>query len=200
MLDQVYAHLSKDDRLHTIISQCEISPIIPHDRICTSLIHSIISQQLSGKVADVITQRFMALFEGPDPHPSDILNLEESTLRDVGLSRSKVQYVRNVASFFLEKGERIDWGNLSDEIIQRELTQIKGIGEWTVQMLLIFTLGRPDVFPKKDLVIRQCIVNLYELKEEGKELFRKMDAIAAQWRPYRSFAARLIWQWREISS
>ena len=90
-----------------------------------------------------------------------------------------------------------DWSSLSDDVIIKELTQIKGVGKWTVQMILMFTLGRPDVFPIDDLVVRNNMIRLYGVETKGKVMRQTLEEIAAKWSPYRSWGSRYIWKWKD---
>ena len=106
-------------------------------------------------------------------------------------------YVQNIARFFQEKALfTFDWSTMTDAEIIKLLTEIKGVGEWTVQMVLIFELMREDVFPAKDLGIQQAMIGVYELKEEKKHLIKKMNEIAENWKPYRTWATLYLWAWK----
>lgn len=162
------------------------------------LLESIVSQQLSVKAAATIHGRFMALFEDGIPYPEKLLALDVPTLRSVGLSNQKASYMHNVAAFFVqEKLHGANWDTLTDEEIIQKLTKIKGVGRWTVEMILMFTLGRPDVLPVDDLGIQQAMKRLYELEETGKALRARMVEIAEPWRPYRTHACRYLWKWKD---
>ncbi len=163
----------------------------------TDLIESILSQQLSIKAARTIHSRFLALFEDNYPQPGAILDLSPEMIRTAGVSRQKTQYLYNVARFFQEENLlQKDWSMLPDQSIIDYLTTIKGVGRWTVEMLLMFSLRRPDVLPVGDLGIQQAMIRLYELEERGQALHEKMIAIAEAWRPYRTYACRYLWRWR----
>jgi DNA-3-methyladenine glycosylase II len=128
-----------------------------------------------------------------------VLELPIEQMRAVGLSNQKASYLKNVAQFFRDNDlENKDWSNLSDEEIITYLTQIKGVGRWTVQMILMFTLARLDVFPVLDLGIQQGMKRLYSLEQEGKDLHKTMHEIAEHWRPFRSVASRYIWKWKDL--
>ncbi len=185
----------KDARLKQIIESVK-DPIVPEPSvdIYFDLLQSIVSQQLSVKVAAIIWQRFLDLF--PDQYPTDCVLQQETdeVLRGVGLSRQKANYLRNVATFSIENG--MDFELLSaktdDEIIAY-LTQIKGVGKWTVQMVLMFPMDRPNVFPVDDLGIQTKMIGHYNLKGEKKELRKQMLAIAESWEPYCSLASKYLW-------
>ena len=192
------AHLKKDDLLRTVIEQTEMSFSIPSRKIYYDLLDSIVSQQLNVKVATVIFNRFCALFPDNYPHPEAVITLEPAQLRAAGLSGQKAGYLQNVAAFSLQNDlESHDWDSMTDAEIIDFLSQIKGVGKWTVEMLLIFTLGRPDIFPIDDLGIQQAMVRLYNLPETGKELKKKMLELAEPWQPHRTLASRYLWRWKD---
>ena len=121
-------------------------------------------------------------------------------MRSVGLSNQKANYFYNIAEYFDSPGnKRIAWKKLSDQTIIERLTSIKGVGEWTVQMILMFTLDRPDVFPVKDLGIQLSMKQFYGIKGEKKKLCEKMEKIAQSWSPYRTMACRYLWAARDKS-
>lgn len=164
--------------------------------VCLQLCASIMSQQLSTKVATVIYNRFLNLFKSKSPKPAAILQVPHETLRSIGLSNAKALYVKNVCSFFIEHqltDARLY--KMSNEEVLSLLTQIKGVGQWTVEMLLMFTLARPDVFSTGDLGLQKAIIKLYNVAYTNqKELFEKMNTIAANWSPYRTYACRYLWR------
>lgn len=170
--------------------------IEPKKNVCLQLCASIMSQQLSTKVAAVIFSRFLGLFKSKSPKPADILEVPHETLRSIGLSNAKALYVKNVGNFFME--HRLTDAKLykmSNEEVLSLLTQIKGVGQWTVEMLLMFTLARPDVFSTGDLGLQKAIIKLYNVEfTSQKELLEKMNLIAANWSPYRTYACRYLWR------
>ena len=161
---QHIAHLSKDKKLKKLLDEVTPYELRKRKNICLRLCASIMSQQLSTKVADVIYDRFLKLYDGKEPTPEQILDTPPQVLRSIGLSNAKVSYVHNVARFAEEKG--MDYKTLSkmsnEEVIEY-LTEIKGVGQWTVEMLLMFTLGREDVFAPDDLGIQQAVNDLRNL-------------------------------------
>jgi DNA-3-methyladenine glycosylase II len=166
------------------------------------LIASIISQQLSTKVAKIIFDRFLDLYQGKEPSCSQVLATDSAVLRSIGLSNSKVAYVQNVAQFFLDK--KITDNQLykmqPDEVIEL-LTQIKGVGRWTVEMLLMFSLGHENVFAVDDLGIQQAMIKLYNIKyETKKELHSKMLAKSNAWTPYKTYACLHLWKWKDTKA
>ncbi len=158
------------------------------ERLCIS----IINQQLSTASAAAVRERFFELLRD-DVTPETVLEAEDEALRSVGLSRQKIEYVRNAARAFQKRDYTREGlaDHTNDEVINA-LTEIKGIGEWTARMYLLFVLERPDVLPLGDLAVRRGIEQLYGNGDE--ELTRaQMREIADAWRPYRSVATRYIW-------
>jgi DNA-3-methyladenine glycosylase II len=157
------------------------------ERLCTS----IINQQLSTASAAAVRERVFALFDG-EITPEAVLAADREELRDAGLSRTKVEYVRNAAEAFLERDlTREGLADHTDDEVIEELTRIKGVGEWTARMYLMFVLAREDVLPLGDLGIRNGIQQLYG---NGEEMTREeMREVAERWRPYRTIAMRYIW-------
>ncbi len=164
------------------------------------LIESIMSQQLSGSAASTIHGRFCRLFPAQRPTPRRLLKLTADQLRAAGVSRQKAGYLHNVADFFLKHDlSHAALQKLDDESIVALLTQIKGVGRWTVEMLLMFPLNRPDVLPVDDLGIQLAIKQLYGLRTSGPRLRKRMQALAESWRPHRSLACKYLWRWRSAN-
>ncbi|HSX10031.1 MAG TPA: DNA-3-methyladenine glycosylase [Candidatus Saccharimonadales bacterium] len=161
------------------------------ESLMRELIRSVISQQLSVKAARTIFARFIDLF--PDtifPTAEIILDTDDEKIRSAGLSYQKVSYVKSIANAFVS--DLIDEEKIrqqSDEEVIQELTQIKGIGRWTAEMILIFYLLRSDVFSIDDLGLRNAITNLYGITDR-----KEMIALAETWRPYRSLACWYLWR------
>lgn len=191
-------HLQKDK----ILSQClsnEIADLKLQKNIPIRLMASIMSQQLSTKVAAIIYDRFLNLYNGKEPKPQQVLDTPFEQLRRIGLSNAKVQYVQNVAAFCIEN-------KITDKLLQKLsnqeiielLTQIKGVGKWTVEMLLMFSLGRADVFAVNDLGIQQAMIKMYNLDASNKKILKeKMTAISSKWQPYRTYACLYLWKWKD---
>ncbi|MCB9225333.1 MAG: hypothetical protein R2780_00875 [Crocinitomicaceae bacterium] len=159
------------------------------------LLHSIVSQQLSTKVADVIWKRFLDLFPDQYPDERELLLKEDWELRDIGLSHAKLNYMKNVADFSLTEGMLFDkLDEMDDQEIIKYLTQIKGVGQWTVQMILMFPMDRPNVFPIDDLGIQTKMKKYYALDQDKKELRIKMIEISENWAPYKTMASKLLWK------
>jgi DNA-3-methyladenine glycosylase II len=195
------AHLSKDKKLKKLLETAEAHQLKKRKNICNYLCASIMSQQLSTKVADVIYKRFIALYEGKEPLPQQILDTPFEQLRGIGLSNAKVNYVKNVAQFELDKGmDAKKLAKMSNEEVITYLTEIKGVGRWTVEMLLMFALGREDVFAVDDLGIQNAMVHLYKLdKTDKKQLREQMLKVSAKWSPYRTYACVHLWRWKDNS-
>lgn len=163
------AHLKKDIKLATLLA-ADTHALQKRKNTPIRLIASIISQQLSTKVAKIIFLRFLDLYAGKEPTCAQVLATDPSVLRGIGLSNSKVSYVQNVATFFIEnKVTDKQLYTLPPEQVIELLTQIKGVGKWTVEMLLMFSLGQEDVFAVDDLGIQQAMIKLYKIKFDSKK-------------------------------
>ena len=193
------AHLSRDKKLKKLIEGGKTHELKKRKNICTYLCASIMSQQLSTKVATVIHNRFLALYGGKDPAPQQILDTPFETLRAIGLSNAKVSYVKNVAQFEIDFGmDHKKLHKMDNEEVIVYLTQIKGVGRWTVEMLLMFALGREDVFAIDDLGIQNAMIRLYKLDREDKKKFKEdLVRISQKWSPYRTFACKHLWEWKD---
>ncbi len=192
-------HLSKDLKLKPVVKKIGALELNKRKHVCFLLCSSILSQQLSTKVADVFRQRFLELYKGKIPTPQQIIETPFETLRSIGLSNAKANYIHNVARFAMEKGmdfKHLD--KLTNEEVIEYLTEIKGVGRWTVEMLLMFTLGREDVFAVDDLGIQQAMIALYGIKTSNKKkLAVRMKKISESWSPYRTYACMYLWRWKD---
>jgi len=162
------------------------------------LCYSIMSQQLSTKVARVIKQRFLDLY-GDEPSAQQIVDTPFEKLRAIGLSNAKVNYVQNVARFEIEKGmDHKKLSKMTNEEVIEYLTEIKGVGRWTVEMLLMFALGREDLFAIDDLGLQQAVIGLYDLRHRKKKIMNaRILKITEQWAPYRTYACMYLWRWKD---
>ncbi len=189
-------HLSAHDEvLAPIIQALGLCTITPHQNYYQELVGSIVSQQLSVKAAATIFGRFVGLFGGTFPEPPAILEKSIEELRGVGLSGQKATYIRDLAQHVIDGRVHFDHlDSLSNDEIITELTAVKGIGEWTVHMFLMFCMGRSDVLPSGDLGIRNGIQKLYGLAVLPSAA--EIQAIAEEhnWHPYESIACWYIWQ------
>ena len=187
------SHLKKSDPvLREIIARvgpCRIEYGPPEFH---SLAEAIVYQQLNGKAAVTIFKRFAAV-AGDPVTPAGILKLTELQMRSVGLSKQKSSYLRDLAER-AARGE-LNFSNLhslSDEEVIKHLTQVKGVGEWTAQMFLMFTLRRPNVLPTGDFGVQMAIKKHYNKRKLPKPL--QMERIARAWEPYRSVACWYLWR------
>lgn len=158
-----------------------------------SMVGAIVGQQLSTSAARTIRGRVEQLGGSGFPTPGEMLEMDEETLRGCGLSRAKLSYVRDLAGRFHDgqiDPERI--ATLGDEEVIEELTQVKGIGRWTAEMVLLFSLGRPDVLAVDDLGIRNAVQRAYGLDDRPDR--RTLQIIGASWSPWRSFASLYLWR------
>ena len=188
-------HLRTDSVIENLINT--LPPITPRPEpdFYLTLLRSVVGQQLSVKAAATIYQRFLNLFPSQYPHPEEVLLQPTEILRSVGLSGQKAGYVRAVAEF--KKSGELEpevIAHLDDEDLIKHLTKIKGVGRWTAEMLLMFALERPDVFPADDLGIQNAMKKQYGLTEEKKALRTRMFEIAEPWRPYRTLACKYLWR------
>lgn len=194
--DKVLQHFESVDQILAETAKQHLSLLNPivalkTDGYLSDLCQSIVSQQLSVKAASTIWSRTHAVVANWND-PTLILEADTEDLRSCGLSYQKASYVKNIAQSVAEGSLHVhDFDAMSDEDISRELIKVKGIGQWTTEMFLIFTLGRPDVFSSGDLGLRNAIKKLYGLVEVTPSIASDM---AMKWSPYRSTACRLLWK------
>jgi DNA-3-methyladenine glycosylase II len=186
--------LSKDPKLKPFLKEAIVIPEKTQD-VTLRLVWSIISQQLSITVAKIIYQRFLDLFPRK-PSARLIQQVPAELLKSIGLSHQKVTYIQNVAEFMVARKlttKKLE--KMSDEEIIELLTQIKGVGRWTVEMLLIFGLGREDVFAVDDLGIQKAMIKLFKWQNlSKKELKQKMLDRSLRWSPYRTYVCLHFWR------
>lgn len=180
------------------VGPCQLAQVQQEGDLFSSLARAILYQQLSTKAAAAIHRRFLQLYpEKPFPKALDILNTPEEVLRNVGISRPKISYLKDLANKvlsglpLLEELEAMD-----DESIILTLTQVKGIGRWTVQMLLIFRMNRYDVLPVDDLGVRAGIRKVYALDELPSR--QTVERLGQRWKPYCTIASWYLWRSLEI--
>lgn len=192
-------HLTKDKKFKKVLELQDPHVLAKRKKIYLRLCASVMSQQLSTKVADIIYKRFLALYGRKEPTAQQILDTPFETLRSIGLSNAKTNYVHNICRFFIE--EKITDQQLykmSNEAVIEKLTQIKGVGKWTTEMILMFALQHEDVFPVDDLGIQQAMTKLYKLDTTSKKLlYEQMHKVAEKWRPYRTYACVHLWRWKD---
>jgi len=195
---EYFIHLKRDKKLSRALST-PLPPLQIRSGAPLRLIQSIMGQQLSVRVARVLHDRFFVLCGRKNPSLRSIRSLDPAALRSIGLSNAKAQYVLNVANFCLENGvndkklQSMD----SDAVIEL-LTQIKGVGRWTVEMLLMFTLGRENIFSVDDLGIQLAMASLYGLdRTDKKNLKRQMLEISDKWSPYKTYGCMHLWAFKD---
>ena len=184
--------LQKDPVMRRLIKQHSLSSLEKKTNFFAALTYEIIGQQLSGKVARIIYKRFLDLFGKKLPEPKQILKINDTKLRSCGCSWAKVKYLKSLA-------ECINNGQLNlkslhklpDKEVYEQLLKVKGIGPWTAEMFMIFTLQRPDVFSVGDLGLRTAIARLYGVR---RDKLKKIEKISGRWQPFRSFACRYLWK------
>ncbi|WP_200531918.1 DNA-3-methyladenine glycosylase 2 family protein [Halorubrum sp. LN27] len=193
MNERVAATLREDPTMARLIDRHGPLRVEPAGDEFARLCTSIVNQQLSTASAAAIHERFLDALGG-DPTPDRVLAADEDRLRETGLSGTKVEYLREVAGAFSDGDRdltREGLADASDEEVVAALTEIRGVGEWTARMYLIFALGREDVLPLGDLAVRKGIEQVYN---DGEELTRaEMREIGDAWRPYRSYGTRYVW-------
>ncbi|MEO6136718.1 MAG: DNA-3-methyladenine glycosylase 2 family protein [Ginsengibacter sp.] len=192
-------HLSKDKKLKKLIEAQPTFILQKRNKIYLRLCSSILSQQLSTHVAAVLYKRFIDLYKGKEPSAKQVLETPVGVFRSIGFSNAKASYVHNVCRFFIEnKITDAQLHEMDNEEVISLLTQIKGVGKWTVEMILMFTLAREDVFAFDDLGLKQGVIKLYNIKETDKKLlFKKLESITKKWSPYRTYACRYLWNWKD---
>ena len=147
----------------------------------------------------VLYKRFLDLYGGKEPSRAANFRNAGNCFSSIGFSNAKASYVHNVCRFFIDN--KITDARLykmsNDEVLDL-LTQIKGVGKWTVEMILMFTLGREDIFAMDDLGLKQSVIKLYNIKETDKKLLReKIEKISLKWSPYRTYACKYLWGWKD---
>ena len=208
---------NKDDVLATILNgdvefvlsdnDIESDDILMQKKVYEALLSSIISQQVSTAAAKSIKNKFMSLYGGKWPTYEELLENDINYIRSAGLSGQKAGYVKNVAEYFSQQ-KSIKYAMMSDEEIIQKLTEIKGVGRWTVEMLLMFTLGCQDIFSIKDGGLINGVMKLYGLEKyhpksgdtlslTQKEFEKKILEITDAWSPYRSLASMYIWKYKD---
>ena len=200
MLDislSVNSLLKKDPTLQDLFYDPPIENLYSESNYFQSIVRSIVYQQLSGKAAKKIHERFINIFKlGKYPNPKDVLNISREKLKSVGLSYMKVSYIKNVAIYFIENPKVISTlDQKSDQEIINLISSIKGVGVWTVQMFLMFTLNRPDIFPVTDLALQKGYSAYYNKKNLVDP--KKMLNHSKKWIPHRTTMSLYLWRYLE---
>jgi len=181
-----------DPALGKLIERCGPIEIELQEDFFVSIASAIVGQQLSNRVAEILWIRLNELV-GETVSPESILALEEEMLRRIGISYSKIKYLKSLSTAVIEKTIELDRLHLlDDEEIVRQLTQVKGIGPWTAEMFLIFSMGRMDVFSVGDGGLQRAVKWLYNLEEIPSK--DELLQISSQWKPYRTIAALYLWR------
>lgn len=193
--EKVLKHLRKDLIMKKLIDSLELTPWRNSGDLFLDLANVIISQQLSERVGDTIFVRFKQTFNGEKITPKNVLKIPDEKIRQTGISRMKVSYIKNVAKAIVNKEISLEQLiTSSDEQVVELLTKIKGIGRWSAEMILMFSLQRMDVFSVSDLGLCTAIARLYGVDKKDK---KKIEKIALCWRPYRTIACRYLWKFLE---
>lgn len=196
-MDKALRHLKKDLVFRKIIKEYKVEELNGESNLFADLIESIVNQQLSGKAAATIFKRFKLLFgnlsaKSKFPKPAQILKISDEKIRACGISYPKIKYIKGICQAIVDKNLDIKKiSKLSDEEVIIELTKLKGVGRWTAEMILIFSLKRPDIFSIGDLGLRNAISLHYKI---NKEDLKKIELVSQKWSPYRSLASRLLWR------
>lgn len=198
MNPEINAHLALDPIMAPLIRQMDASRIARDNDIYLRLMRAIVGQQLSVKAAATIWSRFLSLYQDNYPAPKAVLDTPAENMRKCGLSAQKASYIINIAAFSQQYRMDLDHlDKLGNEEVIAYLGQIKGVGRWTVEMILMFALGREDVFPIDDLGVRNAMIKLYNVQSTKRQLKADLENIAAKWAPYRSYACLALWQWKD---
>lgn len=198
MMPRMYAlakqHFKKSDPiLYRAALDIELEELEASTDLFRDIVWTIVGQQLSARAADAIFERLKNTFRSGNLTAPAILKKSDDDLRACGLSMAKVRAIKAFADAV--RGEELLlhlFASLNDEEIATQLVRVKGIGPWTAEMILMFSLARPDVFSKGDLGLRKGMIELYGLRKPPSE--RRLDEMAAAWSPYRTYAARILWK------
>ena len=202
MNETAVQHLLRADKtLARVIKRVGPCPLAPRRHVTPyqALVKSVTYQQLNGNAAETIFRRMLALFPGKKfPAPEDILAAPVEMLRSAGLSRAKTAAIKDIAAKTIAGvvPPRRGLATLSDAEIMEQLTTIRGVGPWTVEMLLMFTLSRPDVLPATDYGVRSGFARVYRWKELPSP--KELRAHGERWRPHRTVAAWYLWRALEL--
>jgi DNA-3-methyladenine glycosylase II len=193
MSKKIIEHFKKHDPImYKLTKMLGLFELVPSDTYFYNLTRSITSQQLSTKSATAIFKRFVELFQDQMPTAEAVLKVKDEKLRSIGYSRTKIVYIKDLAQKVLTKEVELEnISKLKDEEIIEHLTKVKGIGVWTVEMFLIFSLAREDIFSHGDLGLKNAIKKLYNLENPTRE---EIEKIISKWSPYKTYASRLLWQ------
>ena len=189
-------HLGEHDQiLAKLIMRFGNCKLAPHTNYYGELVSAIIGQQLSEKAGATIFKRFLTLFNNQLPTPEQILAIDTEAVRGIGCSYSKVGYMKDLAQHIVDGRLDLDHiATLPNDTVIEQLVSVKGIGEWSAHMFMMFSLGRLDILPTGDLGIRKAMMNLYGLAELPKPAVMHEIALINGWTPYQSVASWYLWQ------
>lgn len=184
-----------DPVLATLIARFGPYDVAPHTNYYGQLLKAIIGQQLSVKAAATIYKRFINLFNDTLPTPEQILLTDDETLRAVGCSYAKISYVKDLAQHIIDGRLDLDHiATLPNDVVIEQLVAVKGIGEWSAHMFMMFSLGRLDILPTGDLGVRKGMMLEYGLTELPKPSVMHEIALVNGWAPYQSIASWYLWE------
>ena len=179
-----------DKNIKKIIELYEFPSLTTRENMFYTLIRSIVGQQISVRAADTIWDKIVN--EAKEIRPEIIYSMDENTMRDCGLSKRKVEYMKAVSEKWLNGYDKINWHELSDEAVTEKLVEIRGIGKWTAEMILIFTLMRPDIFPIGDIGAIRALEKIYN---KGQKMNKEqIEEIVKKWKPWRTIATWYLWR------
>ena len=179
-----------DKNIKKIIELYEFPSLTTRENMFFTLIRSIVGQQKSVRAADTIWDKIVN--EAKEIRPEIIYSMDENTMRDCGLSKRKVEYMKAVSEKWLNGYDKINWHELSDEDVTEKLVEIRGIGKWTAEMILIFTLMRPDIFPMGDIGAIRALEKIYN---KGQKMNKEqIEEIVKRWKPWRTIATWYLWR------
>jgi len=193
-LAQIKKHLATQDQvLKTIISEVDLPDIQNTHNVFHDLMSCLIEQQIHYRSTKKTFQKALQRAEIDLLSPQNFSDFEKAAFEPLKLSIKKYETIMRVLDFF--EHNPIDWFSLGEEEVRQQLKQIKGIGPWTVDMILLYTLGLPNIFPADDYHLKQLMPSLYQLDTSAK-LKAQMKNVATQWQPYQSIAVRYLWAWK----
>ena len=179
-----------DKNIKKIIELYEFPSLTTRENMFFTLIRSIVGQQISVRAADTIWDKIVN--EAKEIRPEIIYSMDENTMRDCGLSKRKVEYMKAVSEKWLDGYDKINWHGLSDEAVTEKLVEIRGIGKWTAEMILIFTLMRPDIFPMGDIGAIRALEKIYN---KGQKMNKEqIEEIVKKWKPWRTIGTWYLWR------
>jgi len=179
-----------DKNIKKIIDMYEFPSLTTRENMFFTLIRSIVGQQISVKAADTIWEKIVN--EAKEIEPEVIFSMDESIMRKCGLSKRKVEYMKAVSEKWLNGYDKINWLELSDEAVIERLVEIRGIGRWTAEMILIFTLMRPDIFPMGDIGAIRALEKIYNKGQKMNK--QEIERIVKKWIPWRTIATWYLWR------